>query len=82
MNLKTWRRTPLKYKHGRALSGAERVKAMRAKQALAKYPPGSPKYNKAKTELEELYSEGINPNKEQTKLKDREGKRVDIHGYG
>ena len=72
---------PSKYKHGRALTGAERIKAMRAKQALAKYPPSSPKYKKALAQLEELYSEGINPNQEHTELKDRYGQRVDIHGY-
>jgi hypothetical protein len=83
MNLKlgSWRRTPLKYKHGRALTATERQRVKRAKEALTKYPPGSPKYKKAKAQLEELYSEGINPNKKQTELKNHQGNRVDIHGY-
>ncbi|CAG8679634.1 46127_t:CDS:2 [Gigaspora margarita] len=72
---------PSKYKHGRALSGAERVRAMRAKQILATTPITSLKYKKAKLQLEELYSEGVNPNKARTELKDRFGHRVDIHGF-
>ena len=79
---KTWRRTPLKYKHGRPLTGAERIKAMRAKQVLSSAPITSPKYKKALAQLEELYSEGVNPNKEQTELKNRYGNRVDIHNFG
>jgi hypothetical protein len=79
---KIWRRTPLRYKHGRPLTGAERIKAMRAKQALAKYSFSSPKYKKAVAQLEELYSEGVNPNQEKTELKNRYGNRVDIHGFG
>ena len=84
MNLpiKTWRRTPLKYKHGRALSGAERIKAMRAKQVLSSVPITSSKYKKAVQDLESLYSEGVNPNQAQTELRDRYGQRVDIHGFG
>lgn len=73
---------PSKYKHGRALSGAERVRAMRAKQTLATAPITSLKYKKAKFQLTELYSEGVNPNKARTELKDRFGQRVDIHGFG
>ena len=73
---------PSKYKHGRALSGAERIRAMRAKQLLATSPITSLKYKKALNKLEELYSEGVNPNKKRTELKDRYGQRVDIHGFG
>src|SRR5687768_16728541 len=73
---------PLKYKHGRPLTGAERIKALRAKQALSKYPFSSPKYKKALVQLEELYSEGVNPNQEKTELKNQSGNRVDIHGFG
>ena len=73
---------PNKYKHGRALSTVERVRAMRAKRTLVTAPVTSLKYKKAKLQLEELYSEGINPNKARTELKDRFGQRVDIHGFG
>jgi len=73
---------PSKYKHGRALTATERQQAKRAKEALVKFPTTSFKYKKALDQLKELYSEGINPNKSRTELKDRFGRRVNIHGYG
>jgi len=73
---------PSKYKHTRALTGAERIKALRAKQILASAPITSLQYKKALAQLEELYSEGVNPNQAQTELRDRYGQRVDIHGFG
>ncbi|CAG8472466.1 11197_t:CDS:2 [Ambispora gerdemannii] len=61
--------------HGRALTGAERVRVMRAKTILATAPITSIKYKKALDQLKELYSEGVNPNKTKTELKDRYGQR-------
>ena len=74
-------RPSFKYKHGRALTAAERVRALRAKRVLAMVPITSPEYKKALVQLKELYSEGVNPNKEKTELKNRYGNRVDIHGF-
>lgn len=73
---------PSKYKHGRALTGAERVRTMRTKRILATANITSFEYKRALSKLEEIYSEGVNPNKSKTELKDKYGHRVDIHGFG
>lgn len=70
---------PTKYKHGRALSIAERVRALRAKKILATANLTSPQYKRAFTQLEEVYSK--NPNRGKTELKNRFGQRVDIHNF-
>jgi len=55
---------------------------MRAKQILAAVPITSFKYKRALEQLKKLYSEGVNPNKKRTELRDKYGQRVDIHGFG
>jgi hypothetical protein len=76
---------PLKYKHRRTLTGAERVRVLRAKlmidAALDETPVNIAKYKKAIQTLESIYSEGVNPH-ERGALRTPKGRLISLHGFG